>query len=76
VYLLTLQGERQLTDVSVRGVRAGGWAHCALYNVTGGSWTVVDCTAMFPDGAGSAVARSLLPKGAAQSADRPPTVQA
>ncbi len=76
------QGTRQITDVTVRGLRGGGWVNRALYNVVGpGAWTVVDCTAMFPAGGGLVAPRSLLPKTAhpaagADKAHPPPRKEA
>ena len=57
-----LQGQRQITDITVRGLRQPGMTNTCLYNVLGpGVWTVVDCTAMFPSGGGMVKPQSLLP---------------
>ncbi|KAL6762401.1 hypothetical protein V8C86DRAFT_1825070 [Haematococcus lacustris] len=57
-----LQGTKQITDVTVRGIRKDGVASNALYNLMGpGTWSVLDCTAMFPSGGGMVSPQSLLP---------------
>jgi hypothetical protein len=57
-----LQGTKQITDVTVRGLRGAGSASRAIYNIWGpGAWTIVDCTAMFPAGGGLVQPKSLLP---------------
>ena len=60
-----LQGQRQITDVTVRGVRRPGtYSNTLMYNALGGgSWMVVDCTAMFPSGGGLVKPQSLMPEG-------------
>lgn len=60
---LLFQGNKQVTDVTVKGLRAKGFHNRALYNLIGpGAWVVIDCTAMFPDSEGFVQPRSLLPK--------------
>ena len=58
-----LQGQRQITDVTVRGMRQPGIGNTLAYNLVGsGRWTVFDCTAMFPSGGGLVRPQSLLPE--------------
>jgi hypothetical protein len=58
----TPQGSKQITDVTVRGLRAKGFSNRALYNLFGpGAWAVIDTTAMFPAGDGLVQPRSILP---------------
>ena len=46
-----LQGQHQITDITVRGFRQPGMTNTCLYNSIGpGEWKVIDCTAMFPSG--------------------------
>jgi hypothetical protein len=57
-------GQRQITDVSVRGVRMPGTMGAALYNLLGpAKWTLLDCNAMFPAGGGQVRPKSLIPPG-------------
>lgn len=57
-----LQGDQQITDVSVRGVRRSGVGNTFVYNVAGpGEWKLIDCSAMFPSGGGLVEPRSLMP---------------
>lgn len=57
-----LKGSRQITDVSVRGVRRPGYFSLAFYNLLGpAEWKVMDCTAMAPALGGRVVPRSLIP---------------
>eukprot|EP00798_Chlamydomonas_sp_ICE-L_P027384 gene27384-4688_t len=56
-----LIGQKQITDVSVRGVRDKDPMPSALYNVGNGRWRVIDCSAMFPIGGGRVKPKSLIP---------------
>ncbi|GIL88784.1 hypothetical protein Vretimale_19623 [Volvox reticuliferus] len=56
-----LKGSKQITDVTVRAVRRPGVPSTALYNVFGGEWKVLDCSAMLPQGGGNVRPRSIMP---------------
>ncbi len=46
----------------MRAIRGPGWANRLAYNLfDSGHWSVIHCTAMFPDGNGLVQPRSLLP---------------
>lgn len=63
--MFLVQGSKQITDISVKSARpGGGFSHKALYNIVGpGTWTIIDCTAMFPSGGGLVKPKSLMPFG-------------
>lgn len=56
-----LKGSKQITDVSVRAVRRPGLPSTALYNLSGGEWKVLDCSAMAPQPGGNVRPRSIVP---------------
>ncbi len=56
-----LKGSKQITDVTVRAVRRPGLPSAVLYNLQGGEWKVLDCTAMAPQPGGLVRPRSILP---------------
>ncbi|EFJ51900.1 hypothetical protein VOLCADRAFT_87563 [Volvox carteri f. nagariensis] len=56
-----LKGMKQITDVTVRAVRRPGLPSTALYNLLGGEWKVLDCSAMAPQPGGLVRPRSIMP---------------
>ncbi len=58
-----LQGQTQITDLTVRGIRKTGVLNTLMYNVMGpGEWKLIQCTAMFPSGGGLVRPESLIPE--------------
>ncbi|GLI59536.1 hypothetical protein VaNZ11_001430 [Volvox africanus] len=56
-----LKGSKQITDVTVRAVRRPGLPSTVLYNMFGGDWKVLDCSAMSPQPGGLVRPRSIMP---------------